>query len=133
MSAIDTKAHTVYFKVDNTSFAFPEKLMEEHFNENYMESSKYPFSEFRGQIATPVDLTKDGTYPVTVTGKLKLHGVEKPYSVPGTVTVHDHKLNVSATFNIALKDHNIDIPTVVMTKIAEKVKATVSAEYALAN
>ena len=131
VSAIDTKSRTIYFKVDNTSFEFPRKLMEEHFNENYIESSKYPFSEFHGQVAEPVDLTKDGTYPVTVTGKLKIHGVEKAYSEQGVITLKDQKLRVTASFNVQLKDHNIAIPTMVVAKIAEQVKVTVSAEYEL--
>ena len=131
VSAIDLQSRSVYFQVDNTSFDFPRKLMQEHFNENYIESAKYPFSEFRGQLTGDVDPAKDGTYPVTVSGKLKLHGVEKAYQEPGTVTVKDHRLLVAATFSVQLKDHNISIPTVVVAKIAEQVQVTVSAEYEL--
>lgn len=131
MSAIDTNSRTIYFKVDNTSFDFPHKLMQEHFNENYLESAKYPFSEFRGQLSNAVDLAKDGTYPMTVTGKLKIHGVEKAYQEQGLVTVKDQKLLVAASFDVWLKDHNITIPTVVVAKIAEQVKVKVSAEYEL--
>ncbi|WP_375417722.1 YceI family protein [uncultured Hymenobacter sp.] len=131
VSAIDLKSRSIYFKVDNTSFAFPQKLMQEHFNENYIESSKYPVSEFRGQLATEIDPTVDGTYPVLVSGKLKLHGVEKAYQQQGTVTVKDHKVLVAATFPVLLKDHNIDIPNIVIAKIAEQVQVTVSAEYEL--
>lgn len=131
VSAIDLQSHSVYFKVDNTSFEFPQKLMQEHFNENYIESAKYPVSEFRGQLAGEIDPAKDGTYPVTVSGKLKLHGVEKAYQEAGTVTVKDHKLLVAATFPVQLKDHNITIPTVVIAKIAERVQVTVNAEYEL--
>ncbi len=129
MSALDTKSHTVYFKVDNTSFEFPRKLMQEHFNDNYIESAKYPFSEFTGQYTGAVDTEHDGSYPVLVTGKLKLHGVEKPYQMPGTVTVSNHQLAVAASFTIALKDHNIEIPTLVIAKVAEQVKVTVKAAY----
>jgi len=129
MSAIDTKNHTVYFKVDNTSFEFPRKLMQEHFNDNYIESAKYPFSEFTGQYTGAVDAEHDGSYPVVVTGKLKLHGVEKIYQTPGVVTVSNHQLAVAASFTIGLKDHNIAIPTLVMTKVAEQVKVTVQAVY----
>ncbi|NML67993.1 YceI family protein [Hymenobacter sp. RP-2-7] len=129
MSALDPKNHTVYFKVDNTSFEFPRKLMQEHFNDNYMESAKYPFSEFTGQYTGAVDTEHDGSYPVLVTGKLKLHGVEKPYQVPGTITVSNHQLAVAASFTIALKDHHIDIPTLVVTKVAEQVQVTVKAVY----
>lgn len=129
MSAIDTKNHTVYFKVDNTSFEFPQKLMQEHFNDNYIESAKYPFSEFTGQYAGPVDAEQDGSYPVLVTGKLKIHGVEKLYQTPGVVTVKNHQLAVAASFNVWLKDHGITIPTLVMAKIAEQIKITVNATY----
>lgn len=129
MSALDPKNHTVYFKVDNTSFEFPRKLMQEHFNDNYIESAKYPFSEFTGQYTGAVDTEHDGSYPVLVTGKLKLHGVEKPYQMPGVVTVSNHQLAVAASFTIRLQDHHIEIPTLVMTKVAEQVKVTVKAAY----
>ena len=134
MSAINTKTNSLYFKVDNTSFEFPKKLMQEHFNENYIESAKYPFSEFTGSFTNPTGAdwsTKDGRYPVTVTGKLKLHGVERAYTAQGFVTVRDHKLQVASTFNIYLKDHNIAIPTLVLAMISDQVKVSVSGEYAL--
>ncbi|HEY0177458.1 MAG TPA: YceI family protein, partial [Pedobacter sp.] len=78
-SVIDIKSRNIRFKVTNTSFQFKKKLMQEHFNENYMESDKYPVSTFKGKITDNVDLSKDGTYNVTIDGSLDIHGVTKNY------------------------------------------------------
>ena len=81
VSALNLSTETIYFKVPMRSFEFKKSLMKEHFNENYLESNKYPFAEFNGKIIEPIDLTKDGTYPVTVQGELNIHGVKKNYIV----------------------------------------------------
>ena len=60
--------------------------MEEHFNENYLETEKYPKASFNGNINEEVDLSKDGTYEVTATGKLLIHGIEKERTLTGTIT-----------------------------------------------
>ncbi len=128
-SAINTQTHAVYFKVPITSFEFKKKLMQEHFNENYMESDKYPDAEFNGKIADEADLSKDGVYTVTCSGKLTIHGVTKDYSTKGTVAVKNGKMVVNATFKVKIKDHNIEIPKMVTKNIAEVVDVTVNAGY----
>ncbi|RPE14001.1 YceI family protein [Chitinophaga lutea] len=129
VSAINVKTKTVYFKVPINTFQFRKKLMQEHFNENYLESEKYPFAEFKGKVLDEVDLTKDGSYPVTVEGALNIHGVTKNYREKGTLTVKGGKINASAKFNVRVADHNIKIPTLVIKNIAEVVEVTVNADY----
>ena len=78
---LDSKTGNVQFSVLMRGFEFHKALMQEHFNENYVESDKYPRSEFRGIIDnnSAVDYTKDGTYDAKVKGKLTIHGVALLY------------------------------------------------------
>ncbi len=108
-------------------FQFPNQLMEDHFNENYMESEKFPTATFKGKINEKVDYKKDGTYNVTITGTLGIHGVNQSRTFPGTIVVKNGKVTIDCKFMVAMKDHNIDIPSAVGAKIAESVEVTVHA------
>ena len=129
VSALNLSTNTIYFKVHMLSFEFKKSLMQEHFNENYMESSKYPFAEFNGKIREQIDLTKDGIYPVTVQGELNIHGVKKNYIVKGELNVKGSEISANSTFPVKLADHEIKIPRLVIKNIAEIVQVTVSAHY----
>ncbi|WP_143304538.1 YceI family protein [Chitinophaga vietnamensis] len=129
VSAINIKTRAVYFKVPVNSFQFEERLMQDHFNSTYLESDKYPFSEFKGKITDDVDLSKEGTYNVTVEGILSLHGVDKSYREKGTITVKNGAINVDAKFNVRIADHKIKIPTIVVKNIAEVVAVTIKGAY----
>ncbi|AWO02298.1 YceI family protein [Chitinophaga alhagiae] len=128
-SAINIKTKAVYFKVPINTFQFKKKLMQEHFNENYLESDKYPHAEFKGKILEAVDLTQNGTYPVTVEGALNIHGVTRNYREKGTITVQNGKINATAKFTVRVADHKIKIPTLVVKNIAEVVEVSVNADY----
>ena len=130
IGAINVKTKAVFFKVKMTTFEFKKALMQEHFNENYVESHDYPYSTFNGTINEPVDLTKDGTYNVTATEKLTVHGVEKSRTIPGTVTVKGGTIDLTSDFDVTVADHSIKIPTVVVKNIAEVVKVNVKATMA---
>lgn len=129
VSAINVKTKAIYFKVPMNTFKFKKALMQEHFNENYIESEKFPFAEYKGKFAEDVDFSKNGAYPVTVEGVLSLHGVEKSYKGKGTITVKDGKFNVNSKFNVTVADHKIKIPSLVVKNIAEVVEVTVNADY----
>jgi polyisoprenoid-binding protein YceI len=94
-----------------------------------MESSKYPTAEFNGKINDQIDLAKDGTYPVTVQGKLSIHGVTKDYTVKAELKVVGGEISANSTFPVKLVDHEIKIPKLVIKNIAEIVQVTVSAHY----
>lgn len=128
-SVLDIQTRETIFKVSNTSFQFEKKLMQEHFNENYMESDKYPFSVFRGKIKEDVDLSKDGTYNVTVAGILSVHGLDKLYESKAVFTVDKGIISASTVFNVKIADHQIKIPSIVFKKIAESVEVRISAVY----
>jgi hypothetical protein len=113
--------------LNNTSFDFVKPLMKEHFNEDYMESTKYPKTVFTGKINEKVDYSKDGASNVTVTGTMDMHGVKKQITVPGTITVKGGVLFIYAKFNIKIADYNIKIPSVLTINVAEEVEVTVTA------
>lgn len=102
-------------------FRFPNRLMEDHFNENYMESEKYPVGTFRGKIQEKVDFSQEGTRDVTAKGVLELHGVRQERILKGKLTVGKQQLTLVCDFDVRLADHKIEIPTLVMTKVAEVV------------
>ncbi|HTB33143.1 MAG TPA: YceI family protein [Bacteroidia bacterium] len=111
----------------NTSFEFPKSLMKEHFNEDYMESSKFPKTIFTGKISGNVDYLEDGTYNVSVTGTMDMHGVKKQITVPGTITVKGGVLFIYAKFNVKIADYNIKLPSFLSMNVADNVDVTVTA------
>ncbi|MBS1635085.1 MAG: YceI family protein [Bacteroidetes bacterium] len=111
-------------------FRFKKPLMEEHFNENYVESDKYPACVFKGKIADKPDLSKDGDYKVTVTGQFTLHGVTRDVSMEGTITRKGDVITISSKFKIRIADYNIRVPSLYVQNIAEVVDVTVSSEMA---
>lgn len=124
---LSTATRQVVVKVQNTAFNFKNKLMQEHFNEKYMESEKYPYSTFSGKINEAIDFTKDGSYDVTVTGDLNIHGVTQNRTIKGKVIIKDGNIQILADFNVKVADHKIEIPQLVVTKIAEEIKVHVDA------
>jgi polyisoprenoid-binding protein YceI len=105
--------------------------MEEHFNENYMESAKFPKATFKGQIANLKDInfTKDGVYNATIEGDLTIHGVTKHITQKGTVEVAKGKIIAKAKFGVKPEDYNIIIPALVKEKIANPLDVSVDITY----
>ena len=133
ISILNTVTGEIQFTIPIRSFQFRKKLMQEHFNENYMESDRYPYAKFKGSLPTEINLAKDGDYPVTVTGELDVHGVKRSRTIKGLIKVRDNKLSLSSTFNVDCKDHNIKIPQIVFQKIAETIRVKVSSSYSAHN
>ena len=125
---LNTATGDIAVKITIKGFEFEKKLMQEHFNEKYMESDKFPYTTFTGKINEAVDYKKDGVYKVTVTGKLNIHGVEKERTIEGTVTVKGGDVLLDSKFNVALKDHNIEIPSIVVQNIAEVVQVSIKSD-----
>jgi hypothetical protein len=113
------------------SFKFPKPLMEEHFNENYVESDKFPKTTFLGKVTniSSVNFGKDGKYPVTVTGVLEIHGVKKNVEAHGTFTVKGSSVSADAKFKILLSDYKVEIPTAVKGTISNVMEITVDMNY----
>jgi polyisoprenoid-binding protein YceI len=131
-SVIDASSGEIVFQVLIKSFHFPKTLMEEHFNENYMESDKFPKASFKGKITNlaSVDFKKNGTNEVIVEGDLTIRDATKRMTAKGTIEVVTGGLNANTKFIISPEDFNIKIPSVVRENIAKAIEVTVSMKYA---
>jgi len=130
-SVLDKKTGQVEFSVLIKSFAFEKALMQEHFNENYLESDKFPKSVFKGRIddLSKIDFNQEGKYTVTVTGQLTLHGETKTVTTPATFTVQKESMIAVAEFSIELDDYKIGIPALAKDKISKTIKIAVNLKY----
>lgn len=126
-AVLDTKSGDLQFSVLMKGFEFKKALMQEHFNKNYIESDKFPKAEFKGQVInnSEVNYGANGTYNVSVKGKLSIHGQTKDIETKGTITVKDGKLQVYSIFNVLVADYNITIPKIYRDNIAKSVRVTV--------
>ncbi|WP_207533832.1 YceI family protein [Desertivirga arenae] len=122
-----SKTGEIAFQVAVKSFQFEKGLMQEHFNENYLESDKFPMARFKGKINQDLDFSRDGEYNVSASGNLSMHGVDKQRTINGKLRVKDGKVQLLSNFNVACADHNIKIPKLVMTKIAEVIAVDIDA------
>ncbi len=120
-AVIDTGKKMLAFNLLVKGFSFTKKLMQDHFNENYIESDKYPNARFSGSYNGDVDPAKNGIYKIQVQGDLTLHGVTKPLNVPATMEVKDGKLIGLSDFKLTPSDYGIKIPSIVREKIAEQI------------
>lgn len=125
IGVVDFKKMNFAFRIPIKEFIFKNSLMQEHFNENYLESDKFPTASYKGAISGTINLKKDGTYNVKVKGTLDIHGEVKERELDAKVEVKGKSVSLYSTFDVALKDHDIDIPTIMFNKIAEQVKVTV--------
>jgi hypothetical protein len=124
---LDSKTGDLQFAVLMKGFEFKKALMQEHFNSDYVESDKFPKSEFKGQISnnSEINYTKNGTYTAKVKGQLTIHGETKDIETTGTIIVKDGKTQANATFNILLEDYKIVVPRMVRDNISKSIKITV--------
>ncbi len=114
----------IAFSIPISEFQFAKSLMQEHFNEKYMESDKYPKGSFQGKI-TGYDKSAAGVQQVKASGKLTIHGVTRDVEIPGTIEKKDSKLAMKAKFIVKLVDYKIKIPELLWNKVAEQVEVTV--------
>lgn len=121
---INTKTNDIALIIPIKSFKFDKELMEEHFNENYLESDKYKNGSFKGKFNEKINWTADGSIEATATGILNIHGVEQKRTIKGQITIKDGKALLNTKFQVKLVDHDIDIPKVVFYNIAEVIDVT---------
>ena len=130
-TAFSSESGQLQFSCLIKDFEFKNALMQEHFNENYMESTTYPKATFDGFITSvsAIDFSKDGTYTSEVTGKLKIKDVSKKVSTTGTFFVSGGIVNAKATFNVNPYDYNVKIPKMIAPKISESIEIIVDSDY----
>jgi len=129
-SMINLSNRELVVRLPVSQFQFSNKLMQKHFNENYLESEKYPFATFNGRINEDLDLSKTGVYVVSASGILTIHGVDQERKINGKLTVTDQSMFLETKFQVILVDHKIEIPKLVFKKIAEIVEVSASINYA---
>jgi hypothetical protein len=125
-AVIDAGKKNLAFAALLKGFIFPKQLMQEHFNENYVESDKYPKATFSGAYTGDVPLDKDGVYKVTVNGRLTLHNVTRTIETGATLEVRAGHLLGVAEFKVKPEDFNIGIPSIVRDKIDKEISVKVN-------
>ena len=127
-SIVDINSNEIAVHANMKSFRFEKSLMEEHFNENYVESDKFPKAKFEGKMSN-FDSNNSSEQKVKLTGELTLHGVTNPVETEALVILKDNKLHVKGSFNVLVADYDIDIPRLVIDNIAKSIKVTFDLDY----
>lgn len=129
-AVLDTETGGVEFSVLMKSFNFKKALMQEHFNENYVESEKFPKATFKAKVVNmdEIDLAKDGSYPAKVEGEMTIHGVTQKIATEGKLVVSGENVHLDSKFTVKPEDYKIEIPDVVREKIAKEIEVTVMAD-----
>ena len=130
---LDVATGNMQWAVLIKGFQFEKYLMQEHFNENYMESDQFPKATFSGKITnlSEINFSKDGTYNAVVSGQITVHGVTKDFTGNGALTVSGGKIKLNAGFSLLLSDYKIAIPSLVSDKIAKEAKVLIDAPLEL--
>ncbi len=129
LAVIDAENNKIEFAVLIKGFEFEKALMQEHFNENYLESDKYPKAVFKGtfdKTDTQVTFANNTTQTLQVTGNLTMHGVTKLIKVTATIVVKNQVISAASAFTVLLSDYNIKIPAVVANNISKQIKVTIT-------
>jgi polyisoprenoid-binding protein YceI len=127
--AIDVSKNTFAFRIRVKSFeGFNSPLQKEHFNENYLESIKFPEAAFAGKIIETIDYSKKGKYTIRAKGKLLIHGIEQERIIKSDIEILGSSIMVKSMFTVLLSDHQIPIPRVVKEKLANEIAVTIHAE-----
>lgn len=127
VAIVDSKTGDIQFAVLMKGFEFKKALMQEDFNRDYVESSKFPKAEFKGQITnnSEINYSADGNYTAKVKGKLTIHGETKDIETTGTISVKDGKVQVKSVFNIQIADYKITVRKLYRDNISSTIKITV--------
>jgi hypothetical protein len=133
VSFFDSKTGDIRWSIPINSFKFKNALMEEHFNENYLESEKYPKAEYVGKIMNPetYDFSKPNTFVVKVQGELTMHGIKKSKTIEVTIKNESRAFTANTKFDILLADYNIQRPQILWEKLSETVSVTSTLNYSI--
>ena len=131
LTVMDLDANKIEWSVLIKGFQFEKALMEEHFNENYLESSKYPKALFKGKLQDDTVLRNltEGVFEILYSGDLTIHNVTRPVSGTATFTIVSGSISVAEELSILCEDYDIDIPKLVRDNIAKQVDIQLSANY----
>lgn len=123
-AVVDAGKKELAFAVLLKGFLFKKQLMQTHFNENYVESDKYPKATFSGTYTG--DVKSSSANNVMVKGQFTIHGVTKTLELPATLQLKNNILTGTAKFKVKPEDYKIEIPSLVKNKIASEVEVEVN-------
>lgn len=131
VSVLNSDNGSISFKVKMRSFNFEKALMQEHFNENYVESEKFPDASFKGKSTSAIDLESRSPQNIILKGTFTVHGVSKERELPVVITMKDEGkiLQLESEFKVACEDHDIKIPKILWENIAEVIEVSVNADF----
>lgn len=126
-SALDVESGEFVFRVLIRAFQFEKALMQEHFNENFMESHIHPNASFQGVVKNheDIDFSQPGIHEVEVEGDLTIRGITHRITENGTIEIRDGKLHGKSTFTVMVGDYDITIPAAVANNIAREIEVSV--------
>ena len=124
-SLFDTSTGEIVFQVPIKGFHFEKALMEEHFNENYMESDEFPNATLQGVVVDWESFNESETGDVSVSGELTMHGVTVSRTFEGNIRIEDGNYVIKSEFEVKTEDHQIEIPNLVRSQIAESINISV--------
>ena len=127
-SLFNAETGDIAFVIPINTFEFNKKLMQEHFNESYLESHKYPEATFKGKLVG-FNPQQQGVQNVMAKGEMKIHGVSRQIETEGTLEFMGKEVHMAARFPIRLADYQVEIPKLVMYNIAEVVDVKIKAKY----
>lgn len=124
-SLFDSSTGEIVFQVPIKGFHFEKALMEEHFNENYMESEEFPNATLQGVVVDWESFSESESGDVSVSGELTIHGVTVSRTFEGNIRIEDGNYVIQSEFEVKTEDHQIDIPNLVRSQIAESIHVSV--------
>jgi polyisoprenoid-binding protein YceI len=127
LSIIDLEKGDIAISILMKSFMFEKSLMQEHFNENYVESDKFPKSTFTGKIADINNL--EGRKKVSIKGDLTIHGIKKNVIIEPLVEIEGDSILLKGVFTVLVSDYEIKIPSVVKNNIAKTIEVKFSINH----
>lgn len=129
ISVLNPETGELSFRLYIRTLKFPKSKMQDHFNEEFMESHKHPTATFVGKIIQPSTLPRQGEVKVLLYGDLEIHGVKKVREIPAHLNIGKEKIILKSNFDVACEDHKIKIPKILWKNIAEVVRVDVDATY----
>ena len=124
---LDMETGNVSFRIPIRGFIFKNSLMQEHFNENYLESDKFPYASFKGQLVdwNDINLSKD-YQSIEIKGMMKIHGISKKITEIGKIALRDNRVIGNSIFKIIVADYGIEIPKLVRENIAKVMEININ-------
>ena len=123
---LNTKKREVRVSIPIASFNFKKALMQQHFNQIYLESDKYPLASFKGLYPEYINFSKDGSYKIPLTGKFNIHGVEKMLTIPCDMSIKNGEITFNTDFKLLSKDFKIQTPTILTKEVGQEISVTVN-------